>query len=329
MKRLISLILIISILYVCTIPTSAICISENSDLVVIHDKEKNERIDALFAYRAELEIDYDENMEQINKIDLELAKLGVENISGAELLNKLGVDALPAVNVTFTSSTSWTSRRIIVSFRSTQYELQIIEGMPIDGEGENSPLECTSVGVTYEAAGAAAGAIEAVKVLGAVALGEAPVVGDALTVMMTAYDLLKVGWDSIKTSTVIDDITGSITVTMTTHMKYIFVKSYGSSDDYQILCYIGNYVNYLYTSVIPYDIPNDGEGSIHITYTSDKDVIHSAYYNDYSVATNNYYNARNNPTTEMIFMYNVTYLRLWLRGQKIRFSVPIDDAPLT
>lgn len=329
MKRIIALLLTISILSVTILSASAETISADSNVVIVHDQEKNERIDEFFAIRSQLELDYEENRDLIERIDIELALLGVETITYGEVLQKLGVDAAPNVSIGTMVATDWTSRRTVVTYNGQQYELQIIEGVPADDGTMNSPLEGLSAEVSYQAAGRTAGAIEIAKVLGVTAMGADPYVGSVLTIATTIYDMLKAADASLTTSTVMNNVEGTALLSMTTHMKYIFVKGYGSSDQYQILCYLGNYVSYKFVTTTYYDIPGDGDPEpVPVYYESSRDSANSAYYSDYTRAAYNYYAARNNLINDMLFNFTVTHIRVKIFQNESRFPVPIGDAPI-
>lgn len=139
------------------------------------------------------------------------------------------------------ADTTWTSRTMIVTYMGIHHELQIIEGVPKD---VGSPLWRDDSDTEYEAAGIAAGLLNAAHVTGVSAVGAIPNVGTALSVGVTAYDALKAIVSGITSNTIIKNITGVALVTLTSHEKYIFVKVQGSSDDRQILCYAGNHATY-------------------------------------------------------------------------------------
>lgn len=74
-------------------------ISADSTDLIMFNPEREHQINELFAQRSKLEVDFEENADAIQKIDEQLAQLGVEEISHGELLSKMGCDALPAANV--------------------------------------------------------------------------------------------------------------------------------------------------------------------------------------------------------------------------------------
>ena len=73
--------------------------AEMDEEVIVHDLARNQRIDELFYLRGQLEANFEENWEEILRIDQELQELGVENITYEELLLKAGDIAHPMVDV--------------------------------------------------------------------------------------------------------------------------------------------------------------------------------------------------------------------------------------
>ena len=89
---------------------------EEMDMIVIHDCETNNKIEELLALRGELELDYATNQEQISQIDLQLHQLGMEDITAAEILNKMNI-AVPAIYLpSSTDGIGWVSRRQVVTY---------------------------------------------------------------------------------------------------------------------------------------------------------------------------------------------------------------------
>lgn len=167
-RRFLVCYLVMSILVNCGLLVDAAGIAEDEMDVIVHDQEKNEEINELFALRSQMELDYEANEARINQIDDQLELLGVENISYGEVLDKLGYDAMPLVDFESTATTKWTSRRVVVTYNGKQFELQILEGVPVSG---SSPLRKNYSNVQYEAKGIIAGVTAVIKLLGVNALG--------------------------------------------------------------------------------------------------------------------------------------------------------------
>ena len=299
--------------------------TEYEDEVIIHDLDNNQRIDYLFDLRLQLESNYEENIQYINEIDLELAELGVESIRYEELLYKLGHVAIPAVEIGYSTLTNWTSRRLIVTYRGTHYEIQIIEGVPIS---DQSPLRIDNLVVDEEAGGFAAGSLNLLDIVAETLVSEIPVVGDVATVYAALKDAIEGYYDAYSETTVMQNVSCAGLVSMLTHMKYIFVKAYGSNDNAQVLCYLGNSVAVDITTVSAVDIFVDGTLEVkHVSETSEY-TVSSEYYNDYSIATRTYYYIRNNVTANYTIDYSIKKLRFIILGQSVRMSVPYENAPI-
>lgn len=332
MRRLLSVLMVVFMLAAGVLQANAVVIGDDVVGTIVHDKEKNDRIDELFALRNRLETDYEANEVQINQIDRELELLGVETLSHAEAQNKLGADVLPMVTVGSTSTTRWTSRRVVVTYNGQQYELQIIEGVPISG---SSPLRKNYTNVDYEAAGVVAGTTNVIKVLGAEAAGSAAVVGSYLAAGVSTLTLLQdvnhAIEDALSTSTVIDDVTGVAVVSLSVHMKCIFVKPYQTSDyGNQARCYIGSSATYTVSTVSVMDVVVNGElHTYHDVSTGVSDTTTSAYYNDLTLPARNYYNYKYNGVTNYPENYRVTNVKIRIFGTDRWYAVPSEMPAIT
>lgn len=328
LRKYISLFLAIVITIGCTIRSYAMEIGTGNMEVVVEDKEKNEEIDRLFSLRCELELEYEQNAVLISEIDRQLAILGVEEMTAVELASKIGFDVMPCVSANSTSTTQWTSRRVVVTYYGKQYELQIVEGVPTSG---SSPLRRNYLNVSYEAEGIIAGTTDAIKVIGISALGAVPVIGDTLSLGITAYDAFNAAVSGLSTSSTIDNVDGSATVSLTGHMKFVFVKTYGASDTgNQVLCYVGSEVSYLVTAVSVVDVMiNNKLHTYHNISTSREDGSTSQYYTSYTVPAQNYYNYKTNGNSNFIYDYHITYVTLSLFGNSVRFAAPYEYANIS
>ena len=276
-------------------------------VAIVEDEERNRIIDQLLSERCELELEYEKNIVQINQIDKQLESLGVEEITMDEVSQKVGKSVMPRYSVSSTSTTKWTSRRIVVAYNNRQFELQIIEGVPI---AQNSPLRKDYQQVQYSKAGFVAGAVDAIKVVGASALGFAPEIGTILSVGITAYDAFNAFISNLTTSTIIENVEGAAVVSFTSHMKYIFVKSNGSADaGNQVLCYVGNMVDYLVSTVSVVDrLVNGVSTPTHSIEVSRQDSSKSKDYSNYNLAATNYYNYKTYGDSDFIYDYQILYL---------------------
>lgn len=282
-------------------------VSDYLDILVIQDRERNDRIEELFEIRGKLELDYANNIDEINHIDLMLEQLGVEEVSSAEVMTKLGTYS-PDYDVSSTEYVRWTSRRLVVTFNGQHYELQILEAIACH---ENSPLLDSLAMVSYEADGVEVGIQNAAKVVAAKAWGMAlDGFGDYListgnpylTLGVCLYDAISFSKDvsdafkeAMSTSTVLDKVEGTASVMMSTRMRYIFVKPYQTQDyGNQLLSYIGNAVTYGITIITNCWEFTDNDVVLH-RYTTDLDgTSYSPYYDDFSVPARIHYNYKYN-----------------------------------
>lgn len=228
-----------------------------------------------------------------------MISLGVEMLSTAQMLDFVGSENVaPLWEPESTNTIQWSSRKLITTYRGSQYELQIIEGIPISPKSE---LRDNVESVKYEAEGITAGITKAIiasatcyiedTALGAIA----DFANGLLDKGITFLSMLKAGAEEIEKSldtfTVLDRVKGSATLSFTSHMKYVYVKPYGTTDaKYQGLYYFGNSVSCIMTTVSIVDIMVDGRlETYHTVEANMEEVIQSLYYDDYSQAVTNYY----------------------------------------
>lgn len=307
-------------------------IPADSDLVIVHDQETNNRIDALFAQRCKLAIDFASNQEEIDKIDCELAQLGVETISYAEVQSKAGGNLLP--NVEFYSNDSnsqWTSRRTVVTYNGQQYELQIIEGIPLN---KNSWLRQDDVEIEYEASGIVAGITEVIEIVSVTAMGFVPVLSglsNGFTVLSMIADGYEAIHNSLQTTTVIENISGTAYLALSSHVKFIYVKGYGSSDSYQVLGYLGNYLYFAVATVSTLDGAVGEHGSLPVISVdlSNSGEVYSAYFNDYTKSVQNYTYYRNNNLSGYVPECLMQYLTLDLFNTVDAYAIPLSSPHIT
>lgn len=322
-KHFISFVLVMFVLVQHISPINATTITDTDMGAIVLDEAKNNRIDGLFALRNKLELDYDANKTEIDQIDQQLALLGVETVSYGEVFNKLGSDVLPAIGFDSTNTTRWTSRRVVVTYYGQHFELQILEGVPISA---NSPLRKDAIVVSYAREGIVAGVTNAIKVIGATAFGGTPVIGELLSIGITAYEALSAIGSSLSSSTVIDNVNGSATISLTTHMKYILVKPYDAIDEgHQATCYIGSSVSYNVTTVSVVDILVDNElVTYHEVNANVTDSTNSIHYNDYSVPAKTYYDYKYNGITRYNDDYYLRTLTMNIFGTNKTINVPYE-----
>jgi hypothetical protein len=310
----------------CYLLAHAASISADDSEVIVHDAQKVQQIDELFALRSALSLNFDQNATAIYQIDQQLSQLGVEIISYGDILCKMGCDVDPlATPVSADPNTQWTSRRSVVTYRGQQYELEIIDGVPLNS---NSFLRENYLYVEYNDYRIVAGTTGVIETIGVTALGELPDVGKLITLFDIAADIGGTIYDAITPTTVIDAVAGSASIFMSTHMRYVFVKGYGSSDSYQKLGYMGNLLTYNIVTVIAQDSEMGEHGSVAIPNVTVNQTMtaQSVYFDDYSVALRNYYNFRNNINEPYVCEYTLQTITLKILGREQIFRIP-NHAP--
>lgn len=303
----------------------------DSQEMIMYNLETEQRIQELFSLRGALETDIAGNAEEIQIIDYELARLGVETISSGELLVKIAGDAAPAADFTSTDEdTIWTSRRTVVTYRGQHYELQIIEGVP---GTDLSHLLANNAQVKYDSKRVVAGATEILKIVGTSLLGMTPITefSSAITLIAMMTDVADAYQNSIEETTVINAVSGVAYISESNHIKYVFVKGYGSGDNYQKLGYVGNYLTVNFSTIISEYVPNGEHGlkAVHVANLNNEATVVSEYFYDYSVALLNYYNYRNNIDTEYVCEYWFQSIRVEVLEKEEIIKVPMTTLYIT
>lgn len=336
MKKLISLFVSMLMFLSLCIPVTAInaetvlnpdLSTENTEMYVIHENETNQHIDDLFALRCKLALDFNKNEDAILQIDNQLAELGVEYITQSEFLNTLGYDVLPAAEVgEGDGNTQWTSRRLVSTYRGQHYELQIIEGVPKNGD---SILRRSDVSIPITEQQITAGTTEIIKTLGIIAMGVTPIpeLVEAATFLDTIITIGDTVATTISPSTIITAVDSVSFLSFSTHMKIILVKPYQAADKSQKWMYTGNYVTYQVSDIWEIDSPMGEHGSVgqhaHMTYTN---TVSSVYFDDYSIALQNYYNYKAN--VDFTNDYGIRFIDLFVFGNEQRHEVPYSTGSI-
>lgn len=209
-----------------------------------------------------------------------------------------------------------------MNYQGILYELQILEAVPCSA---SSPLESTQANIPHEAAGLTASATDIAKLIGATAIGSVPIIGNITSIGGTIYDALTAVYDNLSTSTVIDNAIGTALASITTHVKYIFVKRYQSPDiGNQVLCYMGSATDYnigTTTRVLKYDEEGNKEIDEQITGKIENE-ISSLYYNEYTPHVQVYHNYKVNGISNFNVMYYLTKFEVSLCGCVLTFDIP-------
>ena len=294
---------------------------EMGEEVIVHDLARNQRIDELFYLRGQLEAKFEENIEEILRIDQELQQLGVETLTNAEVMSKMDNTALPMVELPTSPSTNWTSRRVMVTYAGQHYDLQIIEAVPTS---TSSWLWKTNAVVSHTAEGFMAGALSVFDARLRSAVGSVPIVGGVVTAYDAFAEIAEMHNIAYSETTIVESATGVAIIDMKTHMKFIYVKGYGSGDNMQLLSYVGNSVYYLITSTTSQPFMINGElqpKHVTVPYEATEE---SDYYTDYSVPVKTYYQLRNYVAPAVTVDYSFETLDVYVLGKWEEMEVPYE-----
>lgn len=299
---------------------------EMGEEVIVHDLARNQRIDYLFYLRSQLEVNFEENIEEILRIDQELQELGVETLTNEEIMSKMGNTALPMVEFLTSTLTNWTSRRVMVTYAGQHYDLQIIEGVPTS---TSSSLWKTSAVVSHTAEGFMAGALNVFDAKLQSAVGSVPIVGDVVTVYSAFAEIAEMYNNAYSETTIVESATGVAIIDMKTHMKFIFVKGYGSGDNMQLLSYVGNSVYYFITATTSQPFLLNGELYSEHVIEQYETTEESNYYTDYSVPVKTYYQLRNYVAPVVTVDYSFKTLDICILGKWEEVEVPYEMVEIT
>ena len=97
--------------------------------ILYSDEATLNRIDELYDLRAVLTLDIESNHEHIEKIDEELATLGVQEVSYAYVASKVIGDASPCVTPPTFDGVIWTKHTTTISYYGKMYEIESIVGI--------------------------------------------------------------------------------------------------------------------------------------------------------------------------------------------------------
>lgn len=308
---------------------SASSIVTDTEEFFVYDGVRNESIDSLMAERSKLEVNFDENQDEIARIDQLLGQLGVEVLSEAEVANKLGVVS-PNIDTPTIDGVRWTSRRQVVVYHGQRYELQIIEAIP---NSTDSPLIDDQAACVYEEEGVVAGITNAAKIIavdtmsGLVdeysTLDELNTGIKVLDAFLSAAEIAEGFKEALTDATVFDEVTGTALVSFSVHMRYIFVKPYESLDvGNQVLCYVGNTVTYNITTTSAVWDMESGEPVAEHIVNQWSATTYSSCFDDLSVPAMHYHNFKYYGIERFYMLYYVDSITFNFFGSDVEFEVP-------
>lgn len=223
---------------------------QNPELVSM--KEQIE-IQKLQDKKTQLCYDYEENQEEIEKIDNELEALGVVELTANEVAAKMGEEneamspnARVAVYPT-TEGVAWSSSRVCVAYRGKIIELQILVGNPAYGTTYKTSALISRSQYSIHAANVKAATQDLVKTIVQEVVIEGvsriPGSGGAIATGVKVLTWLETFKSGLNTSTIIENLDTTYIINQCGETKKVYAKYQGLSDNNQILAYMGNKSN--------------------------------------------------------------------------------------
>ncbi len=328
-RRVISLVLVLLFISQCFTFVRASDISTEDMGPVVYDGEEYSGIRELLALRNSLETNYKENEALIARIDLKLERLGAEEVSSAEIMEKLGV-ASPEYYIPSTTDIKWVSTRLVTTYNGQHYEVQIYDGIP---NCSTSRLIDDNGICRYDADGLIAGIAKAIRIVGADgAQGAIEHITNSqklktgltiLDVILTANDVADEIKQSLSTSTVFKNINGVALVSFSTHMQYVFVKPYQTSDQQQLLYSVGNITSCHMTTVAALWKEGDSEPVSEHLVREEHSSSQSNYYDDYTHAVKKCHDYRPYGITEFNPMEYQNTIDIEFYSEIFTLDIPI------
>ena len=201
-----------------------------------------------------------------------------------------------------------------------------------DADIEETPGE--AVLTNGEASGIVAGITEVIEIVSVTAMGFVPVLSglsNGFTVLSMIADGYEAIHNSLQTTTVIENISGTAYLALSSNVKFIYVKGYGSSDSYQVLGYLGNYLYFAVATVSTLDGAVGEHGSLPVISVdlSNSGEVYSAYFNDYTKSVQNYTYYRNNNLSGYVPECLMQYLTLDLFNTVDAYAIPLSSPHIT
>ena len=236
--------------------------------------------------------------------------------------------------MSFTSNdpnSRWTSRREIVRYAGYEYELQIIEGIPLNN---NSFLKEHKAEVSFSASRIVAGVTEVFGIISLAALGEVPVIdelAEGISFLSMLTDVGRTIYESIQPSTILEDVSGVALISLSSHVKIIYVKGSGSSDAYQKPGYFGNHLTVTFSTLEISNGPMGEHGSetIHEPVLGTSFTACSAYFSDLTIPVKNCRNYRENNMDEYIPDYTMQSITLNIFNTRDFHFIPLANPHMT
>ena len=270
---------------------------EEQDPELVSMKEQIQ-IENLQNERNKLFEDYEENIDEIEKIDGELERLGAIELSNEEAMVKMGegeegVFSKARVATYPTSSgVVWSSFRFCVAYNGKIIELQTLVGKPQSGATSSALISEKTLVVT--SGGFEAGVRNLLFAISQKVVGCTPEIGGDLAKAITVYSWAKAYISGISSKTLVSNVKETYIISQLGETKIVFAKYQGSADSTQILAYKGNKTNVTVTSVCS-SWPQYSSYIEHTAKTIKGTYASPKYSSEYkSYAAKLYYNYKNN-----------------------------------
>ena len=334
MKKLVNYVLALTITVVTvfgTVPQNSVSAAikdYSSELIPVEDSIIGD-IDELYAERNQLAVDFDKNAAKIAEIDKKLEKLGVEEISYNNLMQKLSWNQLSTYsnignadinwNVSSTSTVKWTSTRQDVRYNNKEYQLQIIRGVP---KNSSSELADSNLAYSTSDSGFKSGAKNVLEVVVSEALGDLPSIGGAISTAKSFYDAFKGAIAGMTSTTNVGSVKCSYTTSLAVEELYVFVKYKGQEDlGHQLPCYVGNSVSYDTVISVPNGVTVNGEYKAKVNSKEYSGTIKAPFYDNYvSKASRNFWDYMEGKAMHEI--YKLSYFQQKMIADNKRIKVP-------
>ena len=211
-------------------------------------------MDELYEKRAQLVLNFEDNIDEIRMVDAQLQNLGVKTLSTAEATELIQQGGARGIDVQSTSYTTWTSLETVYPYMGRFFEIQVITGVPrtfqqngdtyLDTrsslyDSEMHVVSDVDIKPKYDKAFQIMVDGAVTQLLSSVTEG-APYVSEVLAIGKTFYEMYGAVMGSVASSSTLYDVECTYDISMNTTMKLIYIKPKDSSLYNPILGYGGN-----------------------------------------------------------------------------------------
>lgn len=275
--------------------------------------DQRDKINTTAILNSELGLDISDLEKDIDRIDVQLAALGVESLTPAEVQEHFGNSDIivPYIATPVSNSVNWTSKLSYMTVDGVTYEIQTLTATPKASVSSNLRETKTLVMQTEKEWQAAALAMLKVKCNKTVALvaNSNPVT----SFLKTLYDYGKAFVQSLSTTTTVTDVVASYTYAAATTVSFKFVKEKGQSDSNQELTYISTKCEIAVSDSLPTFVESNGATHPNIVSFTDNLKATPNGYDNNTHAVNGYIDPSYTPISAYVGSIDI----YGLEGQKI------------